>query len=70
MPGTVPEMAGKSMRPGGGGRFQALERKIESKGKSPQAAKAIAAAAGRAKYGAAGMARMAAAGRRRANRGV
>lgn len=62
-------MAGKSMKPGGGGRFKALEEKIESKGKSPQAAKAIAAAVGRAKYGAVGMSRMAAAGRRRAAKG-
>lgn len=42
----------KSMRPGGGGRFQSLARKIEKKrGYSPGRAKAIAASIGRRKYG-------------------
>ena len=62
-------MAGKSMKPGGGGRFAAVVRGVERSGKSPAAAKAVAAAAGRAKYGAARMEKMAAAGKRRATKG-
>ena len=58
-------MKAKSMKLGGGGRFEKLEEKLEAKGKSPKAAQAIAAAAGRAKYGSAKMAAMSAAGRRR-----
>lgn len=58
----------KSMKPGGGGRFAALTKKLESKGSSAESAKAIAASAGRAKYGASGMAKMAAAGRKRAKK--
>lgn len=50
---------------GSGGRFKALTNKLESQGKSPEAAKGIAAAAGRAKYGNAKMAKMAAAGRKK-----
>lgn len=53
------------MKLGGGGRFAKLTGKLESQGKSPQAAKAIAASAGRAKYGAAKMASMAAKGRKK-----
>jgi len=41
----------KSKKPGGGGRFQALAKKIESKGESKKEADAIAASAGRKKYG-------------------
>jgi hypothetical protein len=55
----------KSMKLGGGGRFQKLTRKLEASGKSANAAKAIAASAGRKKYGAKKMASMAAAGKRR-----
>lgn len=55
----------KSMKAGGGGRFAALTKKIESKGKSAGAAKAIAASAGRKKFGASRMAKWAAAGRKR-----
>lgn len=44
-------MAGKSMKPGGGGRFAKFVKKVEGEGKSAGAAKAIAAAAGRKKYG-------------------
>jgi hypothetical protein len=58
----------KSMKLGGGGRFQALTNKLEKQGKSPDAAKAIAASIGRAKYGNAKMAQMAAAGRKRASK--
>lgn len=41
----------KSMKPGGGGRFAKLTKKIEGEGKSAESAKAIAASAGRKKYG-------------------
>jgi len=56
----------KSMKLGGGGRFEKLTKKLESKGKSAESAKAIAASAGRKKYGAAKMASMAAKGRKKA----
>lgn len=62
-------MAGKSMKPGGGGRFQKFVGSLEAKGMSSDSAKAIAAAAGRKKYGKAGMAKMSAAGRKRAAKG-
>jgi hypothetical protein len=55
----------KSMKLGGGGRFAALEKKVESKGESAREAKAVAAIAGRKKYGAAKMAAMATAGRQK-----
>jgi hypothetical protein len=55
----------KSMKPGGGGRFAKLTGKLQRQGKSPEAAKAIAAAVGRKKYGASKMAKMAAAGRKK-----
>jgi hypothetical protein len=57
---------GKSMRPGGGGRFAKFVDKLKSSGKSEESAKAIAAAAGREKYGAAKMKQMAKAGKKRA----
>lgn len=46
-------------------KFKALVRKLESKGKSPDQAKGIAAKVGREKYGAEGMIRKAAAGRKK-----
>jgi hypothetical protein len=49
---------------GEGSRFKALEKKIESKGKSPAAAAAIAASVGRKKYGAEDMGKASAAGRK------
>lgn len=55
----------KSMKLGGGGRFQKLTNKLQAQGKSAGAAKAIAASAGRKKYGAPKMAKMAATGRAR-----
>ena len=61
-------MPGKSMRPGGGGRFQALTNHLTSQGYSADSAKAIAAAAGRKKYGAHKMATWAAAGKKRASK--
>ncbi len=53
----------KSMKLGGGGRFQKLTNKLEAKGESAHEAKAVAAIAGRKKYGAKKMASMAAKGR-------
>ena len=47
---------GKSMKPGGGGRFAKMVGGLEKSGKSEESAKAIAASAGRAKYGASKMA--------------
>lgn len=55
----------KSMKLGGGGRFQKLERKLEGKGKSKESAKRIAASIGRKKYGSKKMGKMAARGRKR-----
>ena len=53
----------KSMRVGGGGRFEALSKKLASKGvRDP---KAVAASIGRRKYGAKRMASMARAGKKR-----
>lgn len=60
-----PDIVGKSMEPGGGGRFEKLEKKIEGQAKSPERAKAIAASIGRKKYGGKRMAKWSAAGRRR-----
>ena len=57
---------GKSLRPGGGGRFARMVDALKRKGMSEDRAGAIAAAAGRRKYGARRFARMGAAGRRRA----
>lgn len=56
-------MAKKSMKLGGGGRFQAVERKAAASGAKNPAA--VAAAAGIKKYGKAKMAKMAAKGRAR-----
>ena len=60
----------KSMKVGGGGRFQKGEKAIESReGLSREAAGAIMANAGRKKYGAKKMAKMAIAGKKRAAKG-
>lgn len=56
-------VSGKSMAPGGGGRFARMERALKGKVRDPGA---VAAAAGRAKYGKARFQAMAAAGRARA----
>lgn len=61
-------MAGKSMRKGGGGRFQKRVAQLEAKGYSPAGAAGEAANEGRAKYGKKGMTKMAVAGKRRAAR--
>lgn len=57
---------GKSLKPGGGGRFKKLTDSLKKSGKSATSAKKIAAAIGRKKYGPSKMSKMAAAGRRRA----
>lgn len=57
---------GKSMKLGGGGRFAKLQSTLEGEGKSKEAAGAIAAAVGRARYGAKKMASMATKGKARA----
>lgn len=56
---------GKSMEPGGGGRFAAMVGKLKSKGKSEEQAEGIAAAIGRKKYGKGKFQAMAAAGKKR-----
>jgi hypothetical protein len=55
----------KSMKPGGGGRFQKLKGELQSEGKSPEAAAAIAASIGRKKYGAKKMAAWSSQGKKR-----
>lgn len=59
----------KSMRTGGGGKFQAMTKAIEAKGHSEESAKAIAASAGRKKYGKQKFQNMASAGLRRYYKG-
>lgn len=58
--------AKKSMRLGGGGRFEKGVKALKAKGKSEESAKAIMASAGRKKYGKAKMAQWAEAGKKRA----
>lgn len=53
---------GKSMKPGGGGRFKKLMQKLKGKVKNPAA---VAAAIGRKKYGKKKFQQMAAKGRKR-----
>jgi len=60
-------MSKKSMKLGGGGRFQKMEKGLEKKGYSEESAKAITAAAGRKKLGNAKMTKLAVAGKKRAN---
>ena len=55
------------MKPGGGGRFKKLVKKLEAKGKGKAAAKGIAAKVGMEKYGKKKMEKMAAKGRKRAH---
>jgi hypothetical protein len=59
-------MAEKSMKPGGGGRFEKLQGELDKR-KGVTNPGALAAYIGRKKYGAKRMASMAAAGERRAN---
>lgn len=58
----------KSMKPGGGGRFAKFVKKVEGEGKSPEAAKAIAASAGRKKYGKKKMSAFASKGKKRSKK--
>jgi hypothetical protein len=60
---------GKSLKPGGGGRFAKLVDRLKARGYSEKRARAIAATIGRKKYGAKQMAQWAAAGRRRSRKG-
>jgi len=55
---------GKSMEPGGGGRFAKMVSKLKGKGKSEDSAKAIAASIGRKKYGKSKFQEMAAKGKK------
>ena len=57
---------GKSLKPGGGGKFKKMTDALEKKGMSPEKADAIAAAAGRKKYGNKKMQTWAKAGKKRA----
>jgi hypothetical protein len=59
---------GKSLRPGGGGRFARLVDRLRARGYSEKRARAVAATVGRKKYGARQMAQWAAAGRKRSRR--
>lgn len=62
------EYKGKSMKPGGGGRFKKMVDDLMKRGKSRKQAEAIAANAGRKKYGPKKMSDMAASGRKRTAR--
>jgi hypothetical protein len=59
---------GKSLQPGGGGRFARLVDQLRARGYSAQRARAVAASIGRRKYGSKQMAQWAAAGRKRSRR--
>ena len=61
---TKKETGGKSMEPGGGGRFAKMVGKLKKKGKSEDSAKAIAASIGRKKYGKSKFQEMAAKGKK------
>ena len=61
---TKKETGGKSMEPGGGGRFAKMVSKLKGKGKSEGSAKAIAASIGRKKYGKSKFQEMAAKGKK------
>jgi hypothetical protein len=69
--GGFPDLnkGGKSMEPGGGGRFAKMVKNLKEKGKSEDSAKAIAASAGRKKYGKSKFQEMAAKGRARKEEG-
>jgi len=55
----------KKPKLGSGKRFANVVKSVEKSGKSPEAAKAIAASIGRAKYGAKKMGKMASKGRKK-----
>ncbi len=58
------QTGGKSMEPGGGGRFAKMVSKLKGEGKSEDSAKAIAASIGRKKYGKSKFQEMAAKGKK------
>jgi hypothetical protein len=60
---------GKSLKPGGGGRFARLVDRLKQRGYSEKRARAVAASVGRRKYGAKQMAQWAAQGRKRGRKG-
>ena len=60
----MPKYKGKSMKPGGGGRFAKLEDKLDRSGVRDPGA--LAGAIGRKKYGPKKMARWSSQGRKRA----
>jgi hypothetical protein len=60
----IAKTGGKSMEPGGGGRFAAMVSNLKKKGKSEGSAKKIAAAIGRKKYGKSKFQEMAAKGKK------
>jgi hypothetical protein len=62
---NVKKTGGKSMEPGGGGRFAKMVSGLKKEGKSEDSAKAIAASAGRKKYGKSRFQEMAAAGKKK-----
>lgn len=59
---------GKSLAPGGGGRFAKLVDKLKARGFRAEQARAIAASIGRRKYGAKQMAKWSAQGRKRSKK--
>lgn len=59
---------GKSLKKGGGGKFEKMKDAIMATGKSEKAAKAITASAGRKKYGKDEFQKMASTGRKRSNK--
>jgi hypothetical protein len=62
--GVVSAKPNPKAKPGSGGRFAAFVDAQVAKGKTPDQARGIAAAAGRAKYGSAQMAKWSAKGRK------
>jgi hypothetical protein len=60
---------GKSLAPGGGGKFARLKDKLMTQGKSSGEAGAIAASIGRRKYGVKKMATWSSQGRKRSRNG-
>lgn len=60
---------GKSLKPGGGGRFQRMVDRLKARGLSEKRARAVAASVGRRKYGAKQMAQWATQGRKRGRKG-
>jgi hypothetical protein len=59
---------GKSLKPGGGGKFKKLQDELVSEGKSTEAAGAIAASVGRKKYGKKKMTEWSSQGKKRASK--